>query len=57
MNTACFTASVRVKQEPFTQIGHEFSDPDSTRSETYGASEAGIRHSSGSKGELVSLHR
>jgi len=58
-DTACFTASVRVKQEPFTQIKHGIGDSDPTRfrSETYDAPEAGIGHFSGSKGEVVSLRR
>lgn len=53
------TASIRVKQEPLTQIEHELSnsDPTRSRSEAYDApvAEAGIGRSSESKGDLVSL--
>jgi len=47
LNAGRSQASVRVKQEPFTPIGHAFGDSDSTRvrNETYDASEIGIRHS------------
>ena len=59
MKIAYSTASIRVKQEPFTQIEHELSDSDPTRSrnEAYDApvTEAGIGHSGESKGDLVTL--
>jgi hypothetical protein len=59
MKIAYSTATIRVKQEPFAQTEHELSnsDPTRSRSEAYGApvAEAGIGHSSESKGDLVSL--
>jgi hypothetical protein len=60
MKIAYSTASIRVKQEPFSQSEHELSnsDPTRSRSEAYDASpvaEAGIGHSSESKGDLVSM--
>ena len=49
------TASVRVKQEPIIQMGHELSksDPTRSRSEAYHApvAEARIGHSGESKGD------
>ena len=50
---------MRVKQEPLSQIEHELSNSDPTRSrrETYDApaTEGGIGHSSESKGDLITL--
>lgn len=53
------TASIRVKQEPSTQIEHRLSnsDPTRSRSEVHDApvAEASINHSSESEGDLVAL--